>query len=170
MEMSHLKAADALPPGKEPGTHWVGDWVNPRDEVPLCGVQENLLPRPGIQPRSSSQRRLLVCSVKIRINKTTILPVVLYGCETWSLTFREKHRLRVFKNTVQRRIFELKLDKVKGDWRKLHNEELYNSYSSPIILGMIKSRSVKLVGHVARMGRWGMHIGYWWESQKERDH
>jgi hypothetical protein len=70
---------------------------------------------------------------------------------------------------VLRRIFCPKGVEVMGDWRKLHNEELYNLYSSPNIIRMIKPRNMKLAGHVARMRR-GMHIGYLWESQKERDH
>jgi hypothetical protein len=79
--------------------------------------------------------------------------VVLYGCETWSLTLREKHRLRVFENRVLRRIFGPKRDEVTGDWRKLHNYELHNLYSSPNIIKMIKSRRMRWTGHVARMGR-----------------
>jgi acyl-coenzyme A synthetase/AMP-(fatty) acid ligase len=68
-------------------------------------------------------------------------------------------------------IFGSKRDDVTGDWRKLHNEELHNLYSSPTIIRMIKSRRMRwAAGHVARMGRRGMHIGYWWESQKERDY
>jgi hypothetical protein len=92
--------------------------------------------------------RLLSKNVKIRIYKTIILPVVLYGCETWSLTLREEHRLRVFANRVLRRIFGPKRDEVTGGWRKLHNEELHNLYSSPSIIRMIKSRSVRWAGCV----------------------
>jgi hypothetical protein len=68
-----------------------------------------------------------------------ILPVVLYGCETWSLTLSEEHRLREFENRVLRRIFGPKRDKVMGEWRKLHNEELHNLYSSPDIIRQVKS-------------------------------
>jgi hypothetical protein len=106
-----------------------------------------------------SSRRLSK-NIKIRTYKTIILPVVLYGCETWFLTLREEHRLRVFENRVLRRISGLKTDEV----RKLHNEELHNLYSSASIITMIKSRRMRWAGHVARMGRRGMHIGYWWES------
>jgi hypothetical protein len=83
------------------------------------------------------------------IVKCNPVPVILYGCETWSLTLREEHRLRVFKNRVLRRIFELKRDEVTGGWRKLYNEELHNLYSSPSIIRMIKSRRMRWVGHVA---------------------
>jgi hypothetical protein len=75
--------------------------------------------------------------------------VVLYGCETWSLTLREKHRLRVFENRVLRRIFESKKGEVIGSWRKLHNEELHNLYSSPSIIRMMKSRRMRWAEHVA---------------------
>jgi hypothetical protein len=91
--------------------------------------------------------------------------VVLYGCETWPLTLREEHRLRAFENRVLRRIFGPKRDEVTGGWRKLHNEELHNLYSSPGIISMFKSRKMRLAEHVARMVRRGMQIGYWWESQ-----
>jgi len=74
---------------------------------------------------------LLSKNLKIKIYRTIILPVVLYGCETWSLTLREERRLRVFENRVLRRIFGPKRDEVTGEWRKLHNEELNNLYSSP---------------------------------------
>jgi hypothetical protein len=69
--------------------------------------------------------RLLSKNVKVRIYKTIILPVVLYGCETWSLTLREEHNLRVFENRVLRKIFGPKRDGVMGGWKKLHNEELH---------------------------------------------
>jgi hypothetical protein len=82
--------------------------------------------------------RLLSRNVKVKIYKTIILPVVLYGCETWSLTLREEHRLRVFENRVLRGIFGPKRDEVTGEWRKLHNEELHNLYSFPNIIRRIK--------------------------------
>jgi hypothetical protein len=78
---------------------------------------------------------------------------VLYGCEAWSLTLREEHRLRVFENRVLRRIFGHKRDEVTGQWRKLHIEELNNLYSSPDISRQIKSRLMRWTGHVARMGK-----------------
>jgi hypothetical protein len=83
--------------------------------------------------------RLLSKNIKIRIYKTIILPVVLYGCETWFLASREEHRLRVFENRVLMRIFGPKRDEVTGGWRKQHNE-LHKLYSSPRIIRMIKSR------------------------------
>jgi hypothetical protein len=81
------------------------------------------------------------------------MPVVLYGCETWSLTLREEHRLKVL-----RRIFGQKRDEVTGGWRKLHNEELHSLYSSPGIIRMIKSRRMRWAGHVARVGEKRMYI------------
>jgi hypothetical protein len=72
--------------------------------------------------------RLLSKNVKMRVYKTIILSMVLYGCETWSLTLRAEHRLRVFENRMLSRIFEQKRDEVTGDWRKLHNEDLHNLY------------------------------------------
>ena len=91
-------------------------------------------------------------NVKIEIYRTIILPVVLYGCETWSLTLREKPRLRVFENKVLRRIFGSKKEEVTEEWRKLHNEDLNDLYFSPNIFWVIWSRRMSWEGHVARMG------------------
>ena len=91
-------------------------------------------------------------NLKIKIYRTIILPVVLYGCETWSLTLREESKLRVFENMVLRRIFGPRRDEVTGEWRRLHNEELSDLYSSPNIVRVIKSRRMRWAGHVACMG------------------
>jgi hypothetical protein len=91
-------------------------------------------------------------SLKSRIYKAVIVPVVLYGCETWSLTVRGEHKLRVFENRVLRRIFEPKRNGVKGGWRKIHNAELHNLYSTPNIIRTIKSMRMRWAGYVARMG------------------
>jgi hypothetical protein len=90
--------------------------------------------------------------VKVKIYKTIILPVVLYECETWSLTLREEHRLRAFENSMLRRIFGPKRDEVIRERRKLYNRELHNLYSSANIIRYIKSSRMRWVGHVACMG------------------
>ena len=97
--------------------------------------------------------RLLSKNLNIKIYRTIILPIVLYGCETWSLTLREERRLRVL-----RRVFGSKRDEVTGEWRKLHNEELRDLYSLPNIVWVVKSRRMRWAGHVARVreGR-GVH-------------
>ena len=84
--------------------------------------------------------------------KIAILPVVLYGCETWSLTLREERRLSVFENRVLRIVFGPKIDGVRGELRKLHNEELCDLYSSPNIFWVIKSIRMRWAGHIACMG------------------
>jgi hypothetical protein len=90
------------------------------------------------------------------------VPVVLYGCETWSVTLREGHRLRVFGNRVLRGIFGPKRDEVTGEWRKLHSGELHNLYSFPNI-----SSRMRWAGHVARMKNC---TGFWCESPKNEEH
>jgi hypothetical protein len=95
--------------------------------------------------------RLVSKNLKIKRYKIVILAVVLYGCETWYLTLREEHRLRVFENRVLRRIFGPKREE-DGSWRKLHNDELHILYSLPNIVRVIKSRRMRWAGRVARMG------------------
>jgi len=95
---------------------------------------------------------LLSKTLKIKIYTTIILPVVLYGCETWSLTLKKERRLRVFENRVLRRVFGSKRDEVKGEWRKLHKEELRGINSLPNIVWVVKSRRMRWEGHVALMG------------------
>jgi hypothetical protein len=90
-------------------------------------------------------------NLKIKIYRNIIFPVVLYGCETWSLTLREERKLRVSENMVLRRIFGPRRDEVTGIRRRLHNEELNDLYSSPNIVRVIKSRRMRWAGHVARM-------------------
>ena len=96
--------------------------------------------------------RLLSKNLKIKIYRTIILPVVLYGCETWSFTLREERKLRVFENMVLRRIFGPRRDEVTGKWRRLHNKELSDFFSSTNIVLVIKSIRMRWAGHVARMG------------------
>jgi len=96
--------------------------------------------------------RLLSKYLKIKIYRTLIPPVVLYGCETMSLALREERRLSVFENRVLRRVFGSKRDEITGEWRKLHNEEFRDLYSLPNIVWVVKSRRMKWAGHVVRMG------------------
>ena len=87
-------------------------------------------------------------NLKIKICRNIILPLVLYGCETWSLTLREERRLRVSEKMVLRRIFGPKRDEVTGEWRKLHNEGLNDLYCSPNMVPVIKSERTEWAGHV----------------------
>ena len=91
----------------------------------------------------SSVFQFAIQKFKDQIYRAIILPLVLCGCETWSLTLREERRLRVFENGVLRRIFGAKRDEVTGEWRKLHNEELHVLYRSPNIVRVIKSRRMR---------------------------
>jgi len=110
---------------------------------------------------------LLSKNLKIKIYRTVILPVVLYGCETWSLTLREERKLRVFENMVLRRIFGPRRDEVTGEWRRVHIEELNDLYSSPNIVWVIKARRMRWAGRVARMGEERGSIGSWWGNRRE---
>ena len=93
-----------------------------------------------------------------------MVPFVLYGCETWSLTLMEERRLRVL-----RRIFGLKRKEMTGEWGKLHNEELNDLYCSPNVVRVLKLRSSRWAGHVACMGEGRGFTGLWWGNQRERD-
>jgi hypothetical protein len=95
--------------------------------------------------------RLISKRLNSKIYKIVILPVALYGCETWSLTLREEHRLKVFENRVLRKIFGPEREE-DGSWRKLLNDKLHSLYSLPNIVRVIKSRRMRWTGHVARMG------------------
>ena len=106
-----------------------------------CHSVQNLLPS-----------GLLFKNVKIKIYRTVILPLVLYGCETWSLTMREERRMRVFENRVLRRILGPKRDEVTGEWRKLHNEELNVLYCSPNIVRVIKIEKNEIGGACSAYG------------------
>jgi hypothetical protein len=90
-------------------------------------------------------------NIKVKIYRSIVLAVVLYGCENWSLKLRKECRLKVFENTVLRRIFEPNREEVTREWRRLHNEELYDLYSLNVIQ-VIKSRRMRWTGHVARVG------------------
>jgi hypothetical protein len=98
---------------------------------------------PIIQCKSFLSSRLLSKNVKIRTYKTIILPLVLYGRETWPLPLRDEHRLKVLENRALRRIFGPKIDKIRGGWRKLHNEKLLNLYTLPNTIKVIKSRRIR---------------------------
>jgi hypothetical protein len=114
--------------------------------------------------------RLPSKNTKIRVYGTVVLPDVLYGCETSSLAVREGQRLKVFENRVLRGIFGPKRDEATGEWRRLHNEELNDLYSSPNIIRFIKSRRMRWAGHVAHMGKREVHTGFWWGDLRESDH
>ena len=106
-------------------------------------------------------------NIKIRIYRTLILPLDLYGCETWSLTLREKHRLRVFENRVLRKVFRPERDEVKGEWRKLQNEGLDDLYSSPSIFWVIKSKRKGWEEHITPMRERRNVHRFWWGNLKE---
>jgi hypothetical protein len=116
----------------------------------------------------SSVFEFAIQNIKIKIHRTIILPVVLYGCETWLLIFMEERRLRVFENRELGRLFGSKRVEVIGEWRKVHNEKLNDLYSSPNIIRGIKSRMNEWEGHVAHIGERGGV--YRWVNLWEGDH
>jgi hypothetical protein len=106
----------------------------------------------------------------IQIYRTIILPVVLCGCETWSLTLKEELWLRVFESRVLRRIFRPRRDEVTGEWKKLRNEELNDLYSTPNTILVMKLRRMRWAGHVARMGQRQLGIPRRrWEDNIKKD-
>jgi hypothetical protein len=105
--------------------------------------------------------------MKFKIYGTTVFACL---CETWSLTFRDERKVRLFENRMLRRIFGPKRDEVIGEWRKLHNEEPNYLYYSINIIRAIKLRRIRWVGHVAFMGREEVYRGFWWGNLRERGH
>jgi hypothetical protein len=113
--------------------------------------------------------RLLYKNIKIKIYRTIIFPVVLYGCKTWSLTMWKERKLRGVENMVLR-LFGPRRAEVTGEWRRLHNEELNVLYCSPNVVQVIKSRRMRWAGHVERMGEDRGCRGSWWGNRREGDH
>jgi len=111
-----------------------------------------------------------IYKVYILCNLVLFFIEYVYGCDTWSLTLREERKLRVFENTVLRRIFGPRREEVTGEWRRLHNEELNDLYSSPNIVRVINSRRMRWAGHVRVWVRRGGRIVSWWGNRRERDH
>ena len=101
--------------------------------------------------RFNTEEHCVLSIYIVSVLRRLILPVVLYGCETCSLTLREERRLRVFENMVLRRVFGPKRDEVTGEWRKLHKEELRDLYPLPNIVWVVKSRRMWWAEHVAHM-------------------
>jgi hypothetical protein len=102
--------------------------------------------------------------------RAIILHFVLYGCETWSLTLREKRMLSVFENRVLRRIFGPKRDGITGEWRRIHKKEIYALYFSVNISLVIKSRRLRWVGSIACKGEGRGAYRFWWRNLREGDH
>ncbi|KAJ4438790.1 hypothetical protein ANN_14741 [Periplaneta americana] len=149
--MKHASYPVPVAPVTGLGCFMRADFINKQLSFGLCYRRNEGSRFAGMRNKLLSSS-LLSKNLKVRIYKTVILPVLLYGCETWTLTLREEHRLRVFENKVLRKIFGAKRDEVTEEWRKLHNTELHALYSSPDIIRNLKSRCLRWAGHVARMG------------------
>jgi hypothetical protein len=109
--------------------------------------------------------------MNVKIYRIIILPIVLYGCKTWSLTLREEGGLSLFDNRVLRRIYGPKRDEVAGNGgKKLHNLELNDLHFSPNIVRVIKPRRMRWVGHVACIKESRGVYAFWWGNLRERDH
>jgi hypothetical protein len=112
----------------------------------------------GIRPIQAHVLQICVCSLYVSAAKGDYACFLLYGCETWSVTLRKKHRVMVFGNRVLMKTFGAKKDKITEEWRRLDKEELYDLYSSPNNIRVTKSRRMRWAGHVARIG--GRRGGY----------
>jgi hypothetical protein len=118
----------------------------------------------------SSIFQFTIKKTKFKIHKTIILPVVLYGCETWSLTLKEERRLRDFENRVLKSTFGSKRNQVTEERRRLRNERFYALYFSQNIIRVIKSRRMRWDEYIARRGRGEIHSRFWWENLKKGVH
>jgi hypothetical protein len=112
---------------------------------------------------------LLYKNTKVKVYATIILPVVLYGCGTWSLPLREKHRPSMFENRVPRKVFGSKREEATGDWRRLHNEGLRDLYCSPNIIRVIKRKNEMVGACSTYKGIGEAHTEFWWGNVKQKD-
>jgi hypothetical protein len=144
----------------------VSDEISIQEKIKSRLKSRNNCYQSVLNPLSSS---LLSKNIKIKIHRIIILPVVWYGCETWSLILEEKRRLSVSETMVLRRIYGPKREEGTEDCTRLHNEKLNDTYCSPNITRLIKSRRMRWAGHVACKETRQVHTGVWWRDLRERD-